>query len=65
VVAASGEGLLLKPQVEALERELVARAMRESDGNQSKAATRLGLSRYGLQKKLQRYGITRSDYAGD
>ncbi len=56
------EGLLLKPQVEALERSLVVRAMYKTGGNQSKAADLLGLSRYGLQKKLQRYGVTRNDY---
>jgi transcriptional regulator with GAF, ATPase, and Fis domain len=49
--------LLLKPQVEALERRLVEQAMQETGGNQTRAAALLGLSRYGLQKKLQRYGI--------
>jgi DNA-binding NtrC family response regulator len=59
------EGLLLKPQVELLERDLVTRAMRTTQGNQSRAAELLGLSRYGLQKKLQRYGISRSAYSDD
>ena len=49
--------LRLKPQVETLERRLVEAAMAQTENNQSKAATLLGLSRYGLQKKLQRYGI--------
>ncbi len=57
------DGLLLKPQVEALERDLVRRAMRTTSGNQSRAAELLGMSRYGLQKKLQRYGIARSEYS--
>ncbi|MBL4632247.1 MAG: sigma 54-interacting transcriptional regulator, partial [Kofleriaceae bacterium] len=52
--------LLLKPQVEELEQALIREAMEKCDCNQSKAAILLGLSRYGLQKKLQRYGITRS-----
>ncbi len=54
------ESLSLKPQVEALERRLVEEAMRKTGNNQSKAAILLGLSRYGLQKKLQRYGIVGS-----
>ncbi len=49
--------LELKPQVDALERRLVEAAMKQTNNNQSKAAILLGLSRYGLQKKLQRYGI--------
>lgn len=55
--------LLLKPQVEALERSVVEEAMRQTGGNQSKAALRLGLSRYGLQKKLQRYGISSARFS--
>jgi Nif-specific regulatory protein len=51
------DNLALKPQVEALERRLVEAAMAQTENNQSKAAHLLGLSRYGLQKKLQRYGI--------
>jgi transcriptional regulator with GAF, ATPase, and Fis domain len=51
--------LRLKPQVEALERQLVEEALHKTSGNQTKAAALLGLSRYGLQKKLQRYGISR------
>ncbi|MCP4446883.1 MAG: GAF domain-containing protein [Myxococcales bacterium] len=54
------EGFEIRPQVEALERRLVEAAMRETNNNQSKAAILLGLSRYGLQKKLQRYGIVGS-----
>ncbi len=58
------ESLSLKPQVEALERRLVEEAMRKTGNNQSKAALLLGLSRYGLQKKLQRYGIVGSRIPG-
>lgn len=54
----------LKPKVEALERELVEAAMAHTKGNQSKAAILLGLSRFGLQKKLQRYGISGSRPVG-
>jgi DNA-binding protein Fis len=37
-----------------MERALIARAMERTAGNQTKAAELLGLSRYGLQKKLRR-----------
>ncbi|MBA3949164.1 MAG: hypothetical protein H0X44_04380 [Acidobacteria bacterium] len=41
-------------QVEAL---LIKRAMTRFDGNVSKAAKTLGLSRSALYRRLQRYGI--------
>jgi len=53
----AGDDLRLKPRVEALERVLVDEAMARTNGNQTAAARLLGLSRYGLQKKLKRYGI--------
>jgi Nif-specific regulatory protein len=43
--------------VERLERTLIREAMTRCDGNQTKAAKALGLSRFGLQKKLRRYRI--------
>lgn len=49
------DDLKLRPRVEALEREVVALALERSQGNQSHAATLLGLSRFGLQKKLRRW----------
>jgi transcriptional regulator with PAS, ATPase and Fis domain len=64
-VASAGEGveptiddvdnLLLKPRVERLERALLREALGRSGNNQTKAAEILGLSRFGLQKKLKRY----------
>jgi serine/threonine-protein kinase PknK len=64
-VAAAGEGspaaaedpdsLLLKPRVERLERSLIREALGRSGNNQTRAADLLGLSRFGLQKKLKRY----------
>jgi DNA-binding NtrC family response regulator len=51
------EDLDLRSQVERLERRLLRRALRETRGNQSKASRLLGLSRFGLQKKLRRYGL--------
>jgi transcriptional regulator with GAF, ATPase, and Fis domain len=48
------DDLELRPRVDRLERELIQRAMERTSGNQTQAAQLLGLSRYGLQKKLKR-----------
>ncbi|NVB42204.1 sigma 54-interacting transcriptional regulator [Pseudenhygromyxa sp. WMMC2535] len=48
------DDLELRPRIERLERELIGRAMSRTEGNQTQAAQLLGLSRYGLQKKLKR-----------
>ena len=53
----SPDDLGLKPRVERLERTLVREALGRTDGNLSQAARLLGLSRFGLQKKLARYRI--------
>jgi serine/threonine-protein kinase PknK len=56
--AASAAGDLdLRSQVERLESTLIRRALREAAGNQSAAARSLGISRYGLIKKMKRLGI--------
>jgi Nif-specific regulatory protein len=47
----------LPDAVEALERRMIAEALRQSGGNKQKAAQELGLSRQGLIKKLKRLGI--------
>ncbi|MFQ6605768.1 MAG: sigma-54-dependent transcriptional regulator [Fidelibacterota bacterium] len=46
--------LTLKPALETLERRYISRALEETGGNLSQAAKRLGLSRMGLYKKLER-----------
>jgi transcriptional regulator with GAF, ATPase, and Fis domain len=51
------DGIRLRPRVERLERILIREAMTKCEGNQTKAAKALGLSRFGLQKKLRRYRI--------
>ncbi len=51
------DNLMLKPRVERLERSLVREALGRSGNNQTKAADLLGLSRFGLQKKLKRYNF--------
>jgi DNA-binding NtrC family response regulator len=55
------DDLRIRPRVDKLERELIERALEQTSGNQTRAAERLGLSRYGLQKKLRRL----SEDAGD
>jgi len=47
----------LKQQVENLERSLLLQMIDEHSGNKSKIARALGLSRFGLTKKMQRYGL--------
>ncbi|MBW2260628.1 MAG: sigma 54-interacting transcriptional regulator [Deltaproteobacteria bacterium] len=47
----------LKGQMERLERSLIGKALRRSGGNQSASARLLGISRYGLIKKMRRLGI--------
>jgi transcriptional regulator with PAS, ATPase and Fis domain len=51
------DSLRLRQRVERLERQLIREAMGRSQGNQTKAAALLGLSRFGLQKKLRRYNL--------
>ncbi|MEZ4394058.1 MAG: sigma 54-interacting transcriptional regulator [Polyangiales bacterium] len=48
----------LRDAVNEVERGLVERALRAHGGNQSRAAKTLGLSRFGLQKKMKRLGIS-------
>ena len=51
------DSLRLKQRVERVERQLIREAMSRAQGNQTKAAALLGLSRFGLQKKLRRYNL--------
>jgi transcriptional regulator with GAF, ATPase, and Fis domain len=53
-------GLELKPRVDALESELISRALLEAGNNQTKAAQLLGVSRFGLQKMLKRLSLPRA-----
>jgi transcriptional regulator with PAS, ATPase and Fis domain len=48
------EDLRLKPALVATEHAYISAAMERSKGNQTVAARLLGLSRFGLQKKLRR-----------
>jgi transcriptional regulator with GAF, ATPase, and Fis domain len=49
--------LHLRTRVDALERELVERALERTEGNQTRAAELLGLSRFGLQKMMRRLEV--------
>ena len=50
----------LRRQLANLERERVLKALKESGGNQSLAAQRLGMSRRSLVYRLTAFGLTRS-----
>jgi len=39
------------------ERELIAAALGETDGNQSRAAELLGIGRYSLRYKMKKFGL--------
>lgn len=55
------EGLELRAHLDALERELVIRALSLTQGNQTRAAELLGVSRFGLQKMVRRLDIRNSE----
>jgi len=55
--AAASTEATLPGQVEALERREIRAALDRFGGNRSKSALALGLSRQGLLKKMDRYGI--------
>jgi two-component system response regulator AtoC len=55
--AAADEGRSLREQLDALERDVIARTMTAVAGNQSEAARRLGISRNTLTERLRRYAI--------
>ncbi len=52
------EARTLKEKVDVLERRLVQEALEEARGNRTRAAAALGLSRFGLQKMIQRLQIS-------
>lgn len=55
--APMSRGLNLRQQVDALETQLIEQALRDTSGNQSRAAEVLGVSRFGLQKMIKRLGL--------
>ena len=57
-----GDGITLREHVEALEERLLRAALERYQGNISRAADALGLSRLGLRGKLRRYGLDRESH---
>ena len=51
------KGMALHDATERMERQMVSRALNDTDGNRSKAARILGLTRQGLINKIARYKI--------
>ncbi|MFO0589071.1 MAG: sigma 54-interacting transcriptional regulator [Polyangiaceae bacterium] len=50
-------GLNVRDRIDALEIDLVQKALERTRGNQTQAAKLLGLSRFGLQKMMKRLGL--------
>ena len=53
----SESGASLKDVVESVEKRKIQEAVERTKGNKSRAAEMLGLSRLGLRKKMERYGM--------
>ena len=53
---ARGEGTL-RAAMAHVERDMIADALKRFDGNRTRAARALGVSRWGLVQKIERYGI--------
>ncbi len=47
----------LKAKVEQAERAEIRRALEKAEGNQTRAAKELGISRVWLRKKMEKYGL--------
>jgi transcriptional regulator with PAS, ATPase and Fis domain len=47
----------LKEMVETLEKSVLTQLLEKHGGNKTRVAKESGLSRYGLLKKMQRYGM--------
>ncbi|HDP94865.1 MAG TPA: FHA domain-containing protein [Candidatus Aminicenantes bacterium] len=56
-VEVPGSGTTMQEQVDQLQRRLVPAALEECGGNKTRAAEKLGLSRKGLTKMIQRLGL--------
>jgi DNA-binding NtrC family response regulator len=58
--AAVARGVTLGAALDAVEKEVISRALSGAAGNRSEAARRLGISRPGLLKKMKRLGLRQS-----
>ncbi|MDQ7053095.1 MAG: helix-turn-helix domain-containing protein [candidate division KSB1 bacterium] len=59
--AVAGMPKNLREAVDRLERKMIVQALNEARGNKSEVARRLGLSRLGLQRKMERLNIRYSE----
>ena len=59
-----GDGFNLRRRLDVLEAELVRAALRRTQGNQTRAAELLGVSRFGLQKMIKRLAIRIKEETG-
>jgi two-component system response regulator AtoC len=55
----------LSDELKTVERERILRALARNGGNQSKAATELGISRHALIRRLDQFGIARPRKRGE
>jgi len=55
--AAIGDGVDMKDQIAEVERATIVAALRECDGNQTRAAQKLGISRRAFIYKLEKHGL--------
>lgn len=51
------DSLNLKDKIEALEKELITKVLGKTNGNRSRAAEILGISRQGLYQKIENWGL--------
>ena len=57
LLAVDGGGTRTRAAVADLERRSIEAALSSAGGNKSKAASELGISRFALQRKLEKYGL--------
>jgi transcriptional regulator with PAS, ATPase and Fis domain len=55
----------LRSAVESFERKAIDDALRRAGGNKSRAAKELGISRFALQRKLEKYGFGSESTSAD
>lgn len=61
----SGDTADIKAAVAELEKSSIQAALARTNGNKSKAAGELGISRFALQRKLEKYGLTQKKDSSD
>ncbi len=61
----AAEGTDIRSAVADLERRSIEAALLAAGGNKSRAASELGISRFALQRKLDKYGLAAKEETGD